>query len=125
MASGLCAALTGRTHGCTDQPANVKKTLANSEPSTHGTSETSTDVRPLSGSCGHQPAIADNRFMSTRPSTTLADLFTLLFAANPFSAARASLRRWSSDEFEDGLAHGGQCRSRRRPVDSFFPALLF
>src|SRR6266478_3908549 len=33
----LCAALTGRTHGCTDQPANVKKTLANSEPSTHGT----------------------------------------------------------------------------------------
>src|ERR1700730_19039873 len=38
MASGLCAALTGRTHGRTDQPANVKKTLANSEPSTHGTS---------------------------------------------------------------------------------------
>src|SRR5262244_3348375 len=58
-------------------------------------------------------------------STTLADLFTLLFAANPFSAARASLWRWSSDELEDGLAHGGQCRSRRRPVDSFFPALLF
>jgi len=40
MASGLCAALTGRTHGCTDQPANVKKTLANSEPSTHGTKPT-------------------------------------------------------------------------------------
>src|SRR5262249_13212700 len=59
------------------------------------------------------------------PSTTLADLFTLLFAANPFSAAWASPWRWSSDEFEDGLAHGGQCRSRRRPVDSFFPALLF
>src|SRR5207247_6700949 len=44
MASGLCAALTGRTHGCTDQPANVKKTLANSEPSTHGTSRPSIDV---------------------------------------------------------------------------------
>src|ERR1700745_2920898 len=58
-------------------------------------------------------------------STTLADLFTLLFAANPFSAARASLRRWSSDEFEDGLAHGGRCRSRRRAVDFFFPPLLF
>jgi hypothetical protein len=57
----------------------------------------------------------------------LADLFTLLFAANPFSAVRASasLRQWSSDEFEDGLAHGGQCRPRRQPVDSFFPALLF
>src|SRR5262249_44792015 len=52
---------------------------------------------------------------SAGTSTTLADLFTLLFAANPFSAARASLRRWSSDEFEDGLAHGGQCRSRRWP----------
>jgi transposase len=24
-------------HGCTDQPANVKKSLANSEPSIHGT----------------------------------------------------------------------------------------
>jgi len=38
MASGLCAALTGRTHGCTDQPSSVKKTLDNSEPSTHGAS---------------------------------------------------------------------------------------
>jgi hypothetical protein len=64
-------------------------------------------------------------FLSSLASTTLVDLFTLLFAANPFSAARASLRRCSSDEFEDGLAYGGQCRSRRRPVDSFFPALLF
>jgi len=33
-----CAALKGRTHGCTDQGCcNVKKVLANSEPSTHGT----------------------------------------------------------------------------------------
>ena len=38
MASGLCAALTGRTHGCTDQACGVRKVLANSEPSTHGTS---------------------------------------------------------------------------------------
>jgi hypothetical protein len=37
MASGHVTAQTGRTHGCTDQPANVKKSLANSEPSTHGT----------------------------------------------------------------------------------------
>src|SRR5262249_34282250 len=36
-----------------------------------------------------------------------------------------SLRRWSSDEFEDGLAHGGQGWLRRRPVDSFFPAFCF
>ena len=66
-----------------------------------------------------------SRLRWIQPSTTLADLFTLLFAANPFSAVRASLRRWSSDEFEDGFAHGGQCRPRRQPVDSFFPALLF
>jgi hypothetical protein len=26
--------------GCTDQPANVEKSLANSEPSTHGTKRT-------------------------------------------------------------------------------------
>jgi len=29
--------LTGRTHGCTDQQCDVKISLANSEPSTHGT----------------------------------------------------------------------------------------
>ena len=28
------------------------------------------------------------------------------------------------DEFEDGVAHGGQGWLRRRPVDSFFPASL-
>src|SRR6516162_6136649 len=31
-------AQVGRTHGCTDLAANVKKTLANGAPSTHGTS---------------------------------------------------------------------------------------
>jgi len=40
MASGLVRRAIGRTHGCTDQPANVKKSLANSEPSTHGTKQT-------------------------------------------------------------------------------------
>jgi len=54
-------------------------------------------------------------------STTLADLLTPLFVANPISAMRALLRRWSSEEFEDGVAHGWQSRLRRRPVDSFFP----
>jgi hypothetical protein len=36
MASGHVTALTGRTHGCTDQQRDVKILLANSEPSTHG-----------------------------------------------------------------------------------------
>jgi hypothetical protein len=53
MASGLCAALTGRTHGCTDQPANVKKTLANSEPSTHGTCATCRDETLMSARRGN------------------------------------------------------------------------
>src|SRR5262245_50569914 len=62
--------------------------------------------------------------MSTRPSTTLADLLRPPLVANPFSTMRASLRRESSEEFEDGVAYGGQSWLRRRPVDSFFPALL-
>ena len=37
MASGHVTRTKGRTHGCTDQLAGVKKVLANSEPSTHGT----------------------------------------------------------------------------------------
>ena len=71
---------------------------------------------------GLKPDIGAN-FMSMRPSTTLADLLTLLLFANPFPAVRASLR-WSSEEFEDGVAYGGQGRLGRRPVASFFPALL-
>jgi hypothetical protein len=55
----------------------------------------------------------------------LADLLTPLLAANPFSAVRASLWRWSSDEFEDGVTHGRQGWLGRRPVDLFFPASLF
>ena len=50
--------------------------------------------------------------------------FTPLLVANPFSAVRASLKRWSSDEFDDGVAHGWQAWLRRWPVDSFFPASL-
>src|SRR5215204_3577917 len=34
---------------------------------------------------------------------------------------RASLRWWSREEFENGVAHGWQSRLRRWPVDSFFP----
>src|SRR5260221_674403 len=34
----LRSLFTAGARGCTDQPANVKKPLANSEPSTHGTS---------------------------------------------------------------------------------------
>src|ERR1700730_15030383 len=61
--------------------------------------------------------------MSTGPSTTLADLLTPL-VADPFSAVWTLLRRRSGEEFEDGVAYGGQSWLRRRPVDSFFPALL-
>lgn len=44
---------------------------------------------------------------------------------DPFLAVRASLRRWSSDEFEGGLTHGRQGWFRRRPADSFFPPCCF
>ena len=65
------------------------------------------------------------RVLDTGTSTTLADLLTPLLVANPFSAMRAPLLWWLGDKFEDGLTHGGQCRLRWRPVDSFFPVLLF
>src|SRR3981189_1272412 len=51
------------------------------------------------------------------PSTTLADLLPPLLVANPFSAMRASLRRWRSDEFEDGGGHGGKGRLGGGPGD--------
>src|SRR5262249_55005384 len=70
--AALCAARTGRTHGCTDQPANVKKSLANSEPSTHGTKRTCQSCRSMSAFGGKadisQPALPiQSRFMNTRP----------------------------------------------------------
>src|SRR6266850_1553178 len=73
----------------------------------------------------HQP-IGSMMQVSWNPSssTTLADLFTLLLFADLSSAVRASLRSWSNDEFDDGLAYGRQARLRRRPVDSFFSAPL-
>ena len=58
------------------------------------------------------------------PSTTLADLFTLLLFADLSFAIWAFLKRWSNDEFDDGVAHGRQGRLRRRAVDSFFSAPL-
>src|SRR5271155_4493691 len=64
-------------------------------------------------------------FMSRDPSTTLADLFTLLFCTDPSSAVRATLRWWSSEERDDGVTHGWQAWLRWRSVDSFFPASLF
>jgi hypothetical protein len=41
-------ALTGRTHGCTDQATRRDILLANPEPSTHGTTRTFRDVRATS-----------------------------------------------------------------------------
>jgi len=76
MASGLCAALTGRTHGCTDQPANVKKTLANSEPSTHGTKRTFQDVGPFvrfRAKADIQGRAALTSSVANDPSATSAD----------------------------------------------------
>src|SRR5258706_8749119 len=63
--------------------------------------------------------------MSSRLSTILADLFTPLLFADLFSAVRASLRRRSNDEFDDGVAYGRQAWLRWRSVDSFFSVPLW
>src|ERR1700722_14701002 len=62
---------------------------------------------------------------SAELSTTLADLLTLLFLADPGSAVRTSLRTWSHDEVDDDVANRRQRRLRGWAVDSFFPASLF
>ena len=59
MASGHVNRTKGRTHGCTDQLAGVKKVLANSEPSTHGTKRTCRWCRAMSAFGGK----ADSRQM--------------------------------------------------------------
>src|SRR5215468_6976657 len=82
---------------------------------------------PTKSTAKFSPSVASRNVVTgkmTRANTTLADLLPPPFVANPFLAVRASLRWWSSDEFEDGVAHGWQRRLGRWPVDSFFPALL-
>ena len=65
-----------------------------------------------------------SRLMGTRSSTTLADLLTPLLFADLSSAVGTSLRSWSNDEFDDGVAYGREARLRRWAVDSFFSAPL-
>jgi len=83
----------------------------------------SSEFTTFGGAAAMADAALDH--LSGEISTTLADLLTPLLVANPFSAMRAPLLWWLGDKFEDGLTHGGQCRLRWRPVDSFFPVLLF
>jgi len=54
MPAVMGAASTGRTHGSTDQACDVKISLANPEPSTHGTFET---ARPHSSFGGREPDV--------------------------------------------------------------------
>ncbi len=53
----------------------------------------------------------------------MADLFTLVLFADLFSAVRASLRRRSNEESDDGVAYGRHAWLRWRSVD-FFPRRL-
>ena len=68
-------------------------------------------------------SLKDGKFGAVS-NTTLADLFTLRARADLFSAVWASLRWRSGDERHDGVTDGRQAWSRRRSVDSFFPASL-
>src|SRR3981189_1608888 len=82
-------------------------------------------LSPTRSQAGPSSASRGKRAWVIGASTTLADLFTLRFRADPPSAVRASLRRTLSDKFDDGAAHGWQAWLRWWAVDSFFPASLF
>src|SRR5262249_55189700 len=97
------------------RPSIASATMSNasstSSSSTVGSLPATISLAPPSLlSSNSQPCEFGSDQLSPRPSTTLADLLTPLSVADPFSAVRASLRRWSSDEFEDGLADSGQSR---------------
>ena len=69
------AAQKGRTHGCTDQAANVKKALANGEPSTHGTKRTYKNRRSMSAI----GVTADTEIGQSDPGPILPLDFAVLF----------------------------------------------
>jgi hypothetical protein len=50
-----------KTHGCTDQPAGVKKVLANPEPSTHGTNRKCQSALTMSALGGNPDGICSQR----------------------------------------------------------------
>jgi hypothetical protein len=54
----------------------------------------------------HEKRMRLDDFMTTRLSTTLADLFTLLLRADPDLAVRTASRAWPNDEIDDGVANG-------------------
>ena len=67
--------LTGRTHGCTDQACDVKISLANPEPSTHGTKQTCRlhcAMSALRGQSGKQMLLLS--FSGFDPSETSANI---------------------------------------------------
>ena len=83
MASGPCAAPTGRRHGRTDQPSQSSQiTLANGEPSRHGALRTPRGTacdssEKLGRSCvdGSRIARADVRFGVVVGCSLVFDLF--------------------------------------------------
>src|SRR5262249_25989377 len=64
----------GRTHGCTDQPAGVKKVLANSEPSTHGTKRTNRGPKRSAQVWIRRRNVMDRRSVVTMMVVTAASL---------------------------------------------------
>jgi hypothetical protein len=84
MASGHVNRTKGRTHGCTDQLAGVKKVLANSEPSTHVHSATCRD-EALRSACGViRTLIMDDRGGPGTDIHSLEQLVALQVSLPPF-----------------------------------------
>src|SRR5256885_1322848 len=131
MASGLCAALTGRTHGCTDQPANVKKSLANSEPSTHGTSQPWQLPRRMVGhgskaDAGAQHGLEHGLQLAGRAGDDLQNLGRrrlLLPRFSQLARARFEFFLQLCSEFANAVNVSSRLRSRRTKTGSVRSAL--
>src|SRR5215467_2503038 len=100
----------GRTHGCTDQPADVKKSLANSEPSTHGTKRTNRDVLLFGrfwGRSGHQAN------QSERPTAKLSNCLQRVITC----AGKDNWDHCGTSAPSASVSGSGRCRAPDRLAD--------
>jgi hypothetical protein len=86
MASGHVNRTKGRTHGSTDQACDVKISLANPEPSTHGTFETCRLHRAMSAFRGNPEVSVARQSAAIDPFQTSTSQAVVPFLARSATA---------------------------------------